>query len=195
MTPPGRPSRPLAAKRPFVSAGTSLARISGRSRSFSTDQLTTCIMPPSSRIFGSRPTSVAIDDVAPEVAECFGSMVASDDPRHPRLRSLVDRRSRRRWCPRRGLGQTAHDALLRRFSPTTPTVGVIGRRVHRPAALQIVCDMLGIRRTVGRFSTGRQSHQYRRCGHHRRFRRLPASDGNQRLRCRAGRGPPRPPTR
>ena len=52
-------------------------------------------------------------------------MITLDDPRHTRLRSLVNRVFTPKvvarvedWC------ETAHDALSRRCSPTTPTVGV-----------------------------------------------------------------------
>ncbi|HZU48408.1 MAG TPA: cytochrome P450, partial [Mycobacterium sp.] len=39
-------------------------------------------------IFSSYP-NITINDQPPEVAEFFGSMIALDDPRHQRLRSIV----------------------------------------------------------------------------------------------------------
>src|SRR5262249_20190101 len=42
-------------------------------------------------IFSSSPTSTSLNDVAPEISEFFGSMITLDDPRHLRLRTIVNR--------------------------------------------------------------------------------------------------------
>lgn len=51
-------------------------------------------MHPASRhpaVFSSIPTSTALNDVPVEIAEYVGSMISLDDPRHLRLRSIVNR--------------------------------------------------------------------------------------------------------
>ena len=42
-------------------------------------------------IFSSVPTSTSLNDVPPEIAEFAGSMINLDDPRHLRLRNIVNR--------------------------------------------------------------------------------------------------------
>jgi cytochrome P450 len=42
-------------------------------------------------VFSSIPTSTALNDVPVEIAEYVGSMISLDDPRHLRLRSIVNR--------------------------------------------------------------------------------------------------------
>ena len=42
-------------------------------------------------IFSSIPTSTALTDVPAEIAEFVGSMISLDDPRHLRLRKIVNR--------------------------------------------------------------------------------------------------------
>jgi cytochrome P450 len=42
-------------------------------------------------IFSSIPTSTSLNEVSPEIAEFAGSMINLDDPRHLRLRKIVNR--------------------------------------------------------------------------------------------------------
>ena len=42
-------------------------------------------------LFSSSPTSTTLNDVPAEIAEFFGSMITLDDPRHTRLRCIVNR--------------------------------------------------------------------------------------------------------
>jgi len=42
-------------------------------------------------IFSSSPTSTSLNDVPPEISEFLGSMISLDDPRHLRLRTIVNR--------------------------------------------------------------------------------------------------------
>src|SRR6202158_2146218 len=97
-------------------------------------------------IFSSRPTSTGINDVPPEVAEYFGSMITLDDPRHTRLRSLVNRA----FTPKvvaRIEDSVRHRArrLVAEMMANHPD----GRcdfvsEFAGPLPLQIICDMLGI---------------------------------------------------
>ena len=51
-------------------------------------------------IYSSYP-NIGINDLPPEVAEFFGSMITLDDPRHQRLRNIVSRAftPKLRWSP------------------------------------------------------------------------------------------------
>ncbi len=98
-------------------------------------------------IFSSSPTSTSLTDVPVEIAEFFGSMITLDDPRHLRLRTIVNRA----FTPKvRG----AHRG--QRARPGAPAGHRDGRRITLTAArdfvaevagplpLQIICDMMGI---------------------------------------------------
>jgi cytochrome P450 len=97
--------------------------------------------------FSSRP-SIVVKDVPEDVAEFYGSMIALDDPRHHRLRSIVQKA----FTPR--MVAQVEQAVADR------TRGIVERMIERhpegecdfvaevaaPLPLQIICDMMGIPR-------------------------------------------------
>ncbi len=96
-------------------------------------------------LFSSIP-SIVIPDQQPEVAEFFGSMIALDDPRHFRLRSIVQKA----FTPR--MVAQVEAAVAERAR------GLVARMIERhpdrrcnfvaefaaPLPLQIICAMMGI---------------------------------------------------
>lgn len=97
-------------------------------------------------IFSSRPTSTGINDVPPEVAEYFGSMITLDDPRHTRLRSLVNRAftpkvvARIEDSVRHRARHLVADMVANHPDGRCDFVSEFAG----PLPLQIICDMLGI---------------------------------------------------
>jgi len=97
-------------------------------------------------IFSSIPTSTSLNDVAPEVAEFTGSMINLDDPRHLRLRTIVNRAFTPKVVAR-------IEGSVRDRARTIVTNMVAN---HRDAEadfvaeassllpLQVICDMMGI---------------------------------------------------
>ncbi len=86
---------------------------------------------------------VNIPDLPTEMNEFFGSMIAMDDPRHARLRSIVSRG----FTPR-ALGRLQHDVERRAAALVD---AVIDRsecdfvtKIAAPLPLGIICDMMGI---------------------------------------------------
>ena len=97
-------------------------------------------------IFSSRPTSVAINDTPPEVAEYFGSMITLDDPRHTRLRSLVNRAFTPKVVAR--VEDSVRDRARRLVTAMLANhpdgrCDLVAEFIG-PLPLQIICDMLGI---------------------------------------------------
>ncbi|WP_099022819.1 cytochrome P450 [Mycolicibacterium palauense] len=97
-------------------------------------------------IFSSIPTSVSLSDVAPEIAEFSGSMINLDDPRHQRLRSIVNRAFTPKMVAR--IEQSVRDRS-RRLVADMLADHPDGRAdfvasVSGPLPLQIICDMMGI---------------------------------------------------
>ena len=97
-------------------------------------------------IFSSRPTSTAINDVPAEVAEFLGSMITLDDPRHLRLRSLVNRAftpkvlARIEDSVRARARRLARDMVANHPDSRCDLV----TEFAGPLPLQIICDMMGI---------------------------------------------------
>lgn len=93
----------------------------------------------------SSASGINIGDQDPSLAEYFGSMIAMDDPRHQRLRSIVSRA----FTPR-VLKQIEESVVLRARS----LVAAMARRsdgtgelvadLAGPLPLQVICDMMGI---------------------------------------------------
>jgi methyl-branched lipid omega-hydroxylase len=95
--------------------------------------------------YSSRP-NIVINDIPEDVAEFYGSMIALDDPRHHRLRSIVQKA----FTPR--MVSQVEQAVADR------TRGIVERMITRhpegecdfvaevaaPLPLQIICDMMGI---------------------------------------------------
>ena len=96
-------------------------------------------------IFSSYP-NITIGDQAPEVAEYFGSMIALDDPRHARLRSIV----RSAFTPK-VVAQTEEFVRDRARRLVTDLIsnhpdgrGELVTELSGPLPLQVICDMMGI---------------------------------------------------
>ena len=97
-------------------------------------------------IFSSIPTSTSLNEVPPEVAEFAGSMISLDDPRHLRLRTIVNRAFTPKVVAR-------IESSVRSRARTIVTNMVAN---HRDAQadfvaeasgllpLQVICDMMGI---------------------------------------------------
>ena len=97
-------------------------------------------------IFSSIPTSTSLNDVAPEVAEFTGSMINLDDPRHLRLRTIVNRAFTPKVVAR-------IEGSVRDRARTIVTNMVANHRdaeadfVSEASSLlplQVICDMMGI---------------------------------------------------
>ena len=97
-------------------------------------------------IFSSSPTSTSLTDVPVEIAEFLGSMITLDDPRHLRLRSIVNRAFTPKVLTR--IEQSVRDRA-RRLVTEMIERHPEGRadfvaEVAAPLPLQIICDMMGI---------------------------------------------------
>jgi methyl-branched lipid omega-hydroxylase len=97
-------------------------------------------------VFSSIPTSVSLSDVAPEIAEFSGSMIALDDPRHQRLRSIVNRA----FTPKMVANieesvRTRAQRLINDLVADHPDGQAdFVEALSGPLPLQIICDMMGI---------------------------------------------------
>jgi cytochrome P450 len=101
------------------------------------------------QIFSSIPTSTALNDVPAQIAELVGSMINLDDPRHLRLRSIVNRAFTPKVVAR--IEESVRDRA-RRLVTGLVTGHPDGRadfvaEVAAPLPLQIICDMMGIPET------------------------------------------------
>jgi methyl-branched lipid omega-hydroxylase len=97
-------------------------------------------------IFSSLPTSTSLMDVAPEIAEFLGSMISLDDPRHLRLRTIVNRAFTPKVLAR-------IEASVRDRARSLVTAMVTNHpdgqcdfvaELAAPLPLAIICDMMGI---------------------------------------------------
>jgi cytochrome P450 len=97
------------------------------------------------RLFSSVP-AIVIPDTAPEVAEFFGSMIVLDDPRHARLRAIVQRAFTPRMIAkaeeavRERARRVVEDLVARHPDGRCDVV----RELAAPLPLQIICSMMGI---------------------------------------------------
>jgi cytochrome P450 len=97
-------------------------------------------------IFSSSPTSTSLNDVPVEVAEFFGSMITLDDPRHLRLRTIVNRAftpkvvARIEDSVRERARRLVTDVIANHPDGSAEFVDEIAG----PLPLQIICDMMGI---------------------------------------------------
>ena len=97
-------------------------------------------------VFSSSPTSTSLNDVTPEISEFFGSMITLDDPRHLRLRTIVNRA----FTPKvLALIEESVRDRARRLVTDMVTEHPDGTAdfvasVAGPLPLQIICDMMGI---------------------------------------------------
>jgi methyl-branched lipid omega-hydroxylase len=97
-------------------------------------------------IFSSVPTSTALNDVPAEIAEFAGSMISLDDPRHQRLRSIVNRAFTPKVVAR--IEQSVRDRarrLVERMVAEHPDGQAdFVESVAGPFPLHIICDIMGI---------------------------------------------------
>ncbi|ORB61579.1 cytochrome P450 [Mycolicibacterium tusciae] len=97
-------------------------------------------------IFSSIPTSTALNDVPAEIAEFVGSMISLDDPRHLRLRKIVNRAFTPKVVARiedsvRARARTLVADMIANHSDARADFVA---EVSGPLPLQIICDMMGI---------------------------------------------------
>jgi cytochrome P450 len=96
-------------------------------------------------IFSSA-AGIVIGDQTPELAEYFGSMIAMDDPRHTRLRSIV----RSAFTPRvlTRIEDSVRDRARRlveaMVADNPDGTAELVSSLAGPLPLQIICDMMGI---------------------------------------------------
>jgi methyl-branched lipid omega-hydroxylase len=99
----------------------------------------------SPKLFSSVP-SIVLADNAPEVAEFFGSMIVLDDPRHVRLRSIVQKAFTPKMVAQ--VEDAVRDrarAIVERLVERHPDGRCdIVREVAAPLPLQVICSMMGI---------------------------------------------------
>ena len=97
-------------------------------------------------IFSSIPTSTALTDVPAEIAEFVGSMISLDDPRHLRLRKMVNRAFTPKVVAR--IEDSVHDRARRLVTNMTAhhrdAHADFVAEISGPLPLQIICDMMGI---------------------------------------------------
>jgi cytochrome P450 len=97
-------------------------------------------------IFSSSPTSTSLTDVPVEVAEFFGSMITLDDPRHLRLRTIVNRAFTPKVVAR--IEDSVRDRARRLVTDMIAAYpdgsADFVAEVAGPLPLQIICDMMGI---------------------------------------------------
>ena len=97
-------------------------------------------------VFSSIPTSVTLLEIDPAIAEFSGSMINLDDPRHLRLRSIVNRAftpkmvARIEESVRTRAQQLVSDMLANHPDGEADFV----ESLSGPLPLQIICDMMGI---------------------------------------------------
>jgi cytochrome P450 len=97
-------------------------------------------------VFSSIPTSVSLSQIDPAIAEFSGSMINLDDPRHLRLRSIVNRAftpkmvARIEESVRTRAQQLVSDMVANHPGGEADFVEALSG----PLPLQIICDMMGI---------------------------------------------------
>ena len=96
-------------------------------------------------IFSSYP-NITINDQPPEVAEFFGSMIALDDPRHQRLRSIVSRAFTPKVVARTeaSVRERARRLVATMIANHPGGTGEVVSELAGPLPLQVICDMMGI---------------------------------------------------
>ena len=97
-------------------------------------------------IFSSIPTSTALTDVPAEIAEFVGSMISLDDPRHLRLRKIVNRAFTPKVVARieDSVRDRAHGIVTNMVAQHRDAEADFVAEVSGLLPLQIICDMMGI---------------------------------------------------
>jgi methyl-branched lipid omega-hydroxylase len=96
-------------------------------------------------VYSSYP-NIGINDIPPEVAEFFGSMIALDDPRHQRLRSIVSRAFTPHVVARieESVRDRAHRLVDAMIAAHPDGEADLVAELAGPLPLQVICDMMGI---------------------------------------------------
>ena len=96
-------------------------------------------------LFSSIP-SIVIPDQQPEVAEFFGSMIALDDPRHFRLRSIVQKAFTPKMVAQveAAVADRARSLVTRMIERHPDRRCDFVAEIAAPLPLQIICAMMGI---------------------------------------------------
>jgi len=97
-------------------------------------------------VFSSVPTSVSLSEIDPEVAEFSGSMINLDDPRHLRLRSIVNRAFTPKMVARidESVRSRAQQLVSDMVANHPDGNADFVQCLSGPFPLQIICDMMGI---------------------------------------------------
>jgi methyl-branched lipid omega-hydroxylase len=97
-------------------------------------------------VFSSIPTSTALNDVPAEIAEFGGSIISLDDPRHLRLRTIVNRAFTPKVVARieGSVRDRARRIVTNMIANHPEGHADFVAEVSGPLPLQIICDMMGI---------------------------------------------------
>jgi len=97
-------------------------------------------------LFSSNPTSTSLNDVPVEISEFFGSMITLDDPRHLRLRSIVNRAFTPKVLTKieESVAERARRLVTELVANHPDGNADFVAEVAAPLPLQIICDMMGI---------------------------------------------------
>jgi cytochrome P450 len=97
-------------------------------------------------VFSSVPTSVSLSEIDPAVAEFSGSMINLDDPRHLRLRSIVNRAFTPKMVARieESVRNRAQQLVSDMMADHPDGKADFVQCLSGPFPLQIICDMMGI---------------------------------------------------
>ncbi|PXX04152.1 cytochrome P450 [Mycolicibacterium moriokaense] len=97
-------------------------------------------------VFSSIPTSTALNDVPAEIAEFGGSMISLDDPRHLRLRTIVNRAFTPKVVARieGSVRDRARKIVTNMIANHPEAHADFVAEVSGSLPLQIICDMMGI---------------------------------------------------
>jgi methyl-branched lipid omega-hydroxylase len=89
---------------------------------------------------------ITIADQQPELAEYFGSMIVTDDPRHQRLRSIVSRAFTPKVVARieASVRERAHRLVTALIANHPDGQADLVTEIAGPLPLQVICDMMGI---------------------------------------------------
>ena len=97
-------------------------------------------------VFSSVPTSVSLSEIDPAIAEFSGSMINLDDPRHQRLRSIVNRAFTPKMVARidESVRTRAQQLVADMVADHPDGAADFVECLSGPFPLQIICDMMGI---------------------------------------------------
>lgn len=97
-------------------------------------------------IFSSSPTSTSLSDVPAEISEFFGSMINLDDPRHLRLRGIVNRAFTPKVVARieDSVRERARRLVAQMLERHPDGEADFVAEVAGQLPLQIICDLMGI---------------------------------------------------